>query len=155
MITIKDLLFKLLDEIEPNELLELKIFQSYGTVFVANKRSILPLATEMRYEPRSEESLEMIYRRAFSENIINEYEKNYVETHKVLINEKDYIIIEELIDVQYFDEYFLTTVSTPEGVFTNYYSYTDITSIRIVHKGMNSIVREFNTLNYKYKTNKN
>ena len=49
MIIIKDLLFKLLDEIEPNELLEVKIGKSYYSVYVANKKSVLPLATEIKY----------------------------------------------------------------------------------------------------------
>jgi hypothetical protein len=44
----RELLFKLLDEIEPNEVLNVRVKGGYGTVFLANIASILPLAIDMR-----------------------------------------------------------------------------------------------------------
>lgn len=154
MIKIKQLLFELLDKIEPNELLELRISKQYHAVYLANKESILPLAIEMRYEPEEEISLEEVYRQAFSERAIDEYEQKYVTDHTIMINERRYIIIEELIDFQLFDDYFTVTISNPDGTFTDYYKYDDIICIRIKHEGRNPIIKEYNTLNYKYKTNK-
>ena len=88
MIKIKTLLFKLLDEIEPNDLLELK-FRSYHSIFVANKKSILPLALEMRYDNVEETSLEQVYRDAFVEDRISEYENDFVMAATRIINNID------------------------------------------------------------------
>lgn len=154
MINIKTLLFKLLDEIEPNDLLELK-FRSYHSIFVANKKSILPLALEMRYDNIEETSLEQVYRDAFVEDRISKYENEFVMDHVVLLNEKKYIITEELIDIEYFDDYFAVTVATPHDTSTNYYKYTDIATIKVRHSTSNSIIKEYNSLNYKFRSNKN
>jgi hypothetical protein len=154
LIKIKKLLFELLDKIEPNELLELRISRQYNTVYLANKESILPLATEMRYQPEEENSLEEAYRQAFLEGAIGDRECKYIADHVVILNEKRYVIIEELIDFQLLDDYFTVTISNPEGTFTDYYKYSDIMSIRIKHEENNYIVKEYNTLNYKYKTNR-
>jgi hypothetical protein len=154
LIKIKTLLFKLLDEIEPNDLLELK-FKSYHNVFIANKKSILPLALEMRYDNIEERSLEQVYRDAFIEDRISEYENEFIMDHIVLLNEKKYIITEELIDIEYFDDYFAVTIASPNETSTNYYKYSDIVTIKVRHSNSNSIVKEYNSLNYKFRSNKN
>jgi hypothetical protein len=154
LIKIKTLLFKLLDEIEPNDLLELK-FRSYHSIFVANKKSILPLALEMRYDNIEERSLEQVYRDAFIEDRISEYENEFIMDHIVLLNEKKYIITEELIDIEYFDDYFAVTIASPNETSTNYYKYSDIVTIKVKHSNSNSIVKEYNSLNYKFRSNKN
>jgi hypothetical protein len=154
LIKIKTLLFKLLDEIEPNDLLELK-FKSYHNVFIANKKSILPLALEMRYDNIEERSLEQVYRDAFIEDRISEYENEFIMDHIVLLNEKKYIITEELIDIEYFDDYFAVTIASPNETSTNYYKYSDIVTIKVKHSNSNSIVKEYNSLNYKFRSNKN
>ena len=65
MILIKKLLFKLLDEIEPNDLLEVRMDKQYMNLLLANKKSILPLAIEMRPCRDNDEDLEEVYRQAF------------------------------------------------------------------------------------------
>ena len=154
MILIKELLFKLLDEIEPNDLLEVRMDKQYMNLFLANKKSILPLAIEMRACRDDDEDLEEVYRQAFLYDDINEYEEQYILEHTILLNEQRYVVVEELIDIQYADNYFAITTANPHGITTNYFQYSNISSIKVAHESKNSAVKEYNALNYKFKSNK-
>lgn len=155
MIIIKELLFQLLDELEPNELLQLKFSHDYHTVFVTPKESILPLATEMRRNHNEDANLVQVYREAFFNNDIDEYEFKYIENHTVHLNDKEFVITEELIDLEYKDDYFMIKIANSEGIYTEYYKYNDIMAIKKVNESSRSYLMEYNALNYKFKTNKN
>lgn len=154
MILIKELLFKLLDEIEPNDLLEVKMDKQYMNLFLANKKSILPLAIEMRLCRDDDEDLEEVYRQAFCYDEINKYEEQFILEHTILLNERKYVIVEELINIEYADDYFAITTANPIGVSTNYFQYSKISSIKVIHELNNSAVKKYNALNYKFKSNK-
>ena len=154
MILIKELLFKLLDEIEPNDLLEVRMDKQYMNLFLANKKSILPLAIEMRLCRDNDEDLEEVYRQTFYYDEINEYEKQYILEHTILLNEQRYVVVEELIDIQYTDDYFAVTTANLSGVSTNYFQYSNISSIKVRHELNDSAVKKYNALNYKFKSNK-
>ena len=154
MILIKELLFKLLDEIEPNDLLEVRMDKQYMNLFLANKKSILPLAIEMRLCHDNDEDLEEVYRQAFYYDEVSEYEKQYILEHTILLNERRYVVVEELIDIQYADDYFAVTTANPNGISTNYFQYSNISSIKVRHESNDSAVKKYNVLNYKFKSNK-
>jgi hypothetical protein len=154
LIIIKELLFKLLDEIEPNDLLEVRMDKQYMNLLLANKKSILPLAIEMKVCRDNNEDLEEVYRQAFYYDDINEYEKQYILEHTILLDERKYVVTEELIDIEYADDYFAITTANPSGVSTNYFQYSNISSIKVAHESSNSAVKKYNTLNYKFKSNK-
>lgn len=154
MILIKELLFKLLDEIEPNDLLEVRMDKQYMNLLLANKKSILPLAIEMRACRDNDEDLEEVYRQAFCYDEISEYEERYISEHTILLNEQRYVVVEELIDIEYADDYFAITIANPSGVSTNYFQYSNISSIKVAHELNNSAVKKYNALNYKFKSNK-
>lgn len=155
MIIIKELLFQLLDELEPNELLQLKFSHNYHLVFVTRKESILPLATEMRRNYNEDENLVQAYREAYFNNEIDEYEVKYIENHTIHLNDKEFTITEELIDLEYKDDYFMIKIANSEGIYTEYYKYNDIMAIKKVNESSRSYLMEYNALNYKFKTNKN
>jgi hypothetical protein len=154
LIIIKELLFKLLDEIEPNDLLEVRMDKQYMNLLLANKKSILPLAIEMRACRDNDEDLEEVYRQAFCYDEISEYEERYISEHTILLNERKYVVVEELIDIEYADDYFAITTANPSGVSTNYFQYSNISSIKVAHESSNSAVKKYNTLNYKFKSNR-
>lgn len=154
MILIKELLFKLLDEIEPNDLLEVRMDKQYMNLLLANKKSILPLAIEMRPCRDNDEDLEEVYRQTFCYDEISEYEERYISEHTILLNEQRYVVVEELIDIEYADNYFAITTANPSGISTNYFQYSNISSIKVRHEPDNSAVKKYNALNYKFKSNK-
>ena len=147
----REILFKLLDEIEPNELLTIKFREGYGSIHLANKESTLPLAIEMTLV-REQNSLEEAYRE-FREDLINKYEENFIENHKIQLDNKNYIIYEELLDIEYFDDYFSVTISNIDGIFTSYYKYDDIINIRRNRKSERSYLQKYNKLLYQYNKN--
>lgn len=123
-------------------------------LFLANKKSILPLAIEMRVCRDNDEDLEEVYRQAFYYDDVNEYEKQYILEHTILLNEQRYVVVEELIDIQYTDDYFAVTTANPSGISTNYFQYSNISSIKVRHESNDSAVKKYNALNYKFKSNK-
>ena len=156
----RDLLFKLLDEIEPNEILNIKMKSGYSTVFLANKASILPLAIDMRRNQspssRIAEQLNIAYSE-FSDMVpVSQanYETDYYDNHKVIFNNVEYIIQEELLDIEYKDDYFAVTIGCPNGIKTSYYKYDSIVAIERIRETSCDYIVQYNKLNYQYKKNK-
>ena len=105
MIDIKELLFKLLDELEPNQTLDVKVDCFYGVL--ANKNSILPLAIERREAfTEEEDDMQRAYRDAFNLRTRTAYEEKFIADHTIVFNDKRYIIYQELLDMQFYDDYF-------------------------------------------------
>ena len=152
----RDLLFKLLDEIEPNEVLNVRMKSGYGTVFLANKASILPLAIDMRRTQSHAEQLNIAYRELteFSTSPQYQYEEEYAENHKVVFNNVEYVIQEELLDIEYKDDYFAVTIGCPSGIKTSYYKYDSIVAIERIRETSCDYIVQYNKLNYQYKKNK-
>lgn len=154
MIIIKKLLFELLDKVEPNDLLEIRIDRQYNNVYIANKQSVYPLAIEMQNYPNDmDERLETVYRREFFIDDLP-YTTKFLMDHTIILNEKKYIVSEELVDVQYFDDYFSVTTSNQTGISTTYFKYSSIKSIKIRHEDAYSVVKEYNSLNCNFKSDK-
>ena len=154
MIIIKNLLFKLLDEIEPNELLEVKVGRAYHNIYVANVKSILPLATEIRYIDNDHSAIENAYMAFYDQRKLSEYELQYEKDHLIQLDDKEYLILEEIIDIEYKDNYFSVTSYNTHEISTVYCKYDDITAIRRVHESYNPILKKYNKLNYNLKTNR-
>jgi hypothetical protein len=153
MIDIKELLFKLLDELEPNQTLDVKVDCFY--VVLANKNSILPLAIEMREAfTEEEDDMHRAYRDAFNLRTRTAYEEKFIADHTIVFNDKRYIIYQELLDMQFYDDYFSVTIATPEDTYTIYHKYNDINVIKVPHEKSKTIVDDYNALNYKFKSNK-
>ena len=153
MIDIKELLFKLLDELEPNQTLDIKVDYSY--IVLANKDSILPLAIEMREAFTEEENdMQRAYRDAFDLRTRTAYEEKFIADHTIVFNDKRYVIYQELLDMQFYDDYFSVTIATPEDTHTVYHKYDDINVIKVSHEKSKTIVDDYNTLNDKFKSNK-
>ncbi len=152
MIIIKQLLFQLLDEIQPNELLQIK-FSHYNSVFLANKQSIFPLATEMRIQFPEDVDMVRAYRTAFHTED-SAREAKYIENHTVHLNDNEFVITEELLDVQYEDNYFVITISNTDGIYTEYFKYDHIVAIKKTNESHRAYLRDYNMLNYKYQSNK-
>ena len=150
---------KLLDEIEPNEVLNVRMKSGYGTVFLANKASILPLALDMRRihsHTSSMNALNVAYSE-FSDLMPPsqlDYEKDYEDSHKVIFNNIEYMIQEELLDIEYHDDYFAVTISCPNGIKTSYYKYDSIVAIERIRETATDYIIQYNKLNYQYKKNK-
>ena len=154
MIIIKELLFKLLDEIEPNELLEVKVGRSYHNIYVANVKSVLPLATEIRYIDNDRSAIENAYRAFYDDRKPSQYESQYEKDHLVQLDDKEFLILEEIMDIEYKDNYFSVTSNNTHEVSTIYCKYEDITAIKRVHDSYNPIINKYNKLNYNLKTNR-
>lgn len=153
MIDIKELLFKLLDELEPNQTLDVKVDYSY--IVLANKDSILPLAIDMRESlTEEEEDMRRAYRDAFDLRTRTAYEEKFIADHTIVFNDKRYVIHQELLDMQFYDDYFSVTIATTENTYTLYHKYNDIDVIKVSHEKSNTIVDDYNALNYKFKSNK-
>jgi hypothetical protein len=152
LLFMREILFKLLDEIEPNELLKVSFRAGYGSIYLANKQSTLPLATEMTLL-RERSSLEEAYREY--DDYDYEYEDNFLDNHKIQLDNKNYLICEELLDIEYFDDYFSVTVSTPGGIDTIYHKYDDIITIRRNRKSGQDYLQKYNKLLYQYHKNNN
>lgn len=153
MIDIKELLFKLLDELEPNQTLDVKVDYSY--IVLANKDSILPLAIDMRESLTEEEDdMRRAYRDAFDLRTRTAYEEKFIADHTIVFNDKRYVIHQELLDMQFYDDYFSVTIATTENTYTLYHKYNDIDVIKVSHEKSNTIVDDYNALNYKFKSNK-
>jgi cation transport regulator ChaB len=156
----RDLLFKLLDEIEPNEVLNVRMKSGYGTVFLANKASILPLAIDMRrtqsHSSIIAEQLNMAYNdfADISSSPQHQYEEEYTDNHKVVFNNVEYVIQEELLDIEYKDDYFAVTIGCPSGIKTSYYKYDSIVAIERIRETSVDYIVQYNKLNYQYKKNK-
>ena len=155
----RELLFKLLDEIEPNEVLNVRMKSGYCTVFLANKKSILPLAIDMRRIYSRTSGMDEL-NTAYSEftdfippSQLN-YEKDYENNHKVIFNNIEYVIQEELLDIEYHDDYFAVTISCPQGIKTSYYKYDHIVAIERIRETATDYIIQYNKLNYQYKKNK-
>ena len=153
MIDIKELLFKLLDELEPNQTLDIKVDYSY--IVLANKDSILPLAIDMRESlTEEEEDMRRAYRDAFDLRTRTAYEEKFIADHTIVFNDKRYVIHQELLDMQFYDDYFSVTIATTENTYTLYHKYNDINIIKVPHEKSKTIVDDYNALNYKFKSNK-
>lgn len=149
----RDLLFKILDEIEPNEIIQVRMREGYGAVFLANKQSIPPLAIDMRPDRSPFYELEEAYRIALEHDEINEYESSFINDHIIQLDNKNYIINEEILDIEYHDNYFNVTVANPDGITTNYYKYDDIIVIKRIREAARDYIYKYNQLNYQYKNN--
>lgn len=140
MIT-KDLLFKLLDELEPNQLLGLGFAgRDYATMRICNEKSVMPVITSIRH-------LDEFYAYRDPLNNFN------LEEQIVELDGQQYAIEQEIRDIKFEDEYFIITFWMPDGICTNYYFYKDISTIQLKEEKTVPLA-ELNRLNYLYNTNK-
>lgn len=151
--TKKELLFKILDELEPNQIAGVAFKgQDYCRVQLCNEKSLMPVVTGLDRISPYENEYRDFYRPVptpDSNDEINDRPYTTVELDGI-----EYRIIEEIRDIQFKEDYFIITLWNPDGEQTHYYFYEDITNFRTYNKINDRPLIKLNKLNYLYKTNK-
>ncbi len=115
----KELLFEILNKSEPYKLI--KVAVGNNEFYVCREDSCLPMAVRfIEYEPEMER-----------ENYFYTYEPDdaveYVKTHKITLDEREYIIETELTNIKFYDDYFQVAINSVGGFSEYYVSYDSIT----------------------------
>ena len=152
--TKKELLFKILDELEPNQIVGVSFTgQNYCSIHLCNKKSLMPVVTGLdRISPYENE-----YRDFYRPVPTSDYDdeaNNRPPYINVELDGIEYRIIEEIRDIQFKEDYVIVTFWNPDGEQTYYHFYEDIITFRTYNKINDTPLIKLNKLNYLYKTNK-
>jgi hypothetical protein len=150
---IKEILFQLLDEIEPYELLYLFNNKSYCPRVVCSNKSLLPIATEIRKASTFPEEDELAYLREFTSEEEQNNIINYKNDNTVLINNEKYLITEKILYIKYYDSYYEIVVQDQESTYTVYETYDSIQNIKRVNIS-NGKLLDYNKMIYEININK-
>ena len=94
----KKVLFDLLNNIEPYQVIKLAI--GNNEIYICRDDALFPIAVRfIEYDPEMEQS-NYFYSYDISDSI------DYVKTHKIILNDSEYLIETEIVDVKYYDNYF-------------------------------------------------
>lgn len=141
----KELLFEILDNLEPYK--TIKIGVNNNEFYICRTDSCFPLAIRfLEYEPEMERSN---YFYSYDQDCNNEY----VKSHKVNLYDRDYLIETEIINMQYYDNYFCVTYNCVGGKSDYFIPYESISFIS--HNNLNTISAgstltiEYNKIQYE------
>ena len=143
----KELLFEILNKSEPYKLI--KVAVANNEFYVCREDSCLPMAVRfLEYEPEMERS-NYFYTYDQGETV------NYVNSHKITLNEREFLIETEITNIEYYDDYFQVTLNSVGGTSEYYVSYDSISYLS--HCSTNSIsasatsksVAEYNKIQYE------
>lgn len=141
MIPIKELLFKILDTIEVYECVRISILNN--DLYISRKDAHFPLALRfIHWEPEMDAN--------YFYNEDSEYVEQYLKTHKVTVNNTDYVIEQELLDVKYYDDYIYMATRSIAGTCENYISYDSIDVISKINvkspifQCSSEVIKEYN-----------
>ena len=156
IIILKETLFEILEELAPNEIIS--IYLPCGShINLVRPDSVFPVATSIVEKVMSDnfDSLRSAYN-SFVPSVFNDnkYETEYELNHTIKYNNRDYIITEEIINIEYFDSYIKVGESDPTGIFYKYVPYDKIDSICYTEKRANNTLKEYNSIIYMMAKNK-
>ena len=141
----KELLFEILNKSEPYKLI--KVVVGNNEFYVCREDSYLPMAVRfIEYEPEMERA-----------NYFYTYEPDdtveYIKTHKITLDEREYIIETELTNIKFYDDYFQLTLDSVGGVSEYYVSYDSITYLSYCNSNSISasskVVTNYNKIQYE------
>jgi hypothetical protein len=147
----KELLFSVLNDLEVYELLEVRLINS-EVMYIPKESPTLPLAIRMNIA-RGEEPMPE-YDPTNYTSTVNEF----LENHTITIDNENFIIEKELIDVVYYNDYIYTKENYFGDIIEHYVPYTSIKSLtkcdRLYFSADNScLVKKYNKLQYIMATN--
>ena len=94
----KDILFDVLNKIEPYKIIKLNI--GNNEIYVCREDSYFPMAIRfLDYESEMEQTN---YFYSYNE----EHSLEYVKTHKITLDDTDFLIESEILNVEYYDKYY-------------------------------------------------
>lgn len=141
---IKELLFDILDTLQPHEILKLSL--NNNDVYVCRQDAYLPLAVgSLRYEPEMEQE------NYFYGSI---HTQDYVKTHKFIINDMEFVIDSEITYIKYAEDHIHLIVQGIDMIQEHFIPYTAINLISKLNTGCynrncNSYTREYNKIQYE------
>ena len=146
----KKILFEILNDIEPYQVITVSIHHDYWTL--CREDAIFPLATCIK---RSDSPFNTgnIFRSFINEETASHYE-NYDLNHTIEYNEKKILIEKEILDIKYTNEYIKLTTQNQDGINTNYINYNSIDFIKIKNVIADDLLEEYNKLQYEISINK-
>lgn len=150
---IKEILFQLLDEIEPYELLYLFNNKSYCPRVVCSNKSILPIAIEIRKASNFPEEEELAYLREFTSKEEQDNIMKYKNDNTVLIDDEKYLVTEKILYIKYYDNYYEIVIQDQESTYTVYETYDSIQNIKRVNMS-NGKLLDYNKMIYEININK-
>ena len=119
----KDILFDVLNKIEPYKIIKLNI--GNNEIYVCREDSCFPMAIRfLDYDPEMEHTN---YFYSYNE----EHSLGYVKTHKITLDDTDFLIESEILNVEYYDKYFYVTLNSVGGISTHYIPYDSVSYISI------------------------
>ena len=141
----KQLLFNLLNTVEPYQVIKLAI--GNNEIYVCREDALFPVAVRfIDYEPEMEQSNYF-----YSYEIENSFA--YVSSHKVMLNNNEYLIDTEIVDVKYYDDYFYVVLGCVGGTSTHYIPYSSISYISIYDSNTmatcSKLVINYNKIQYE------
>ncbi len=141
----KEVLFDLLEKIEPYNLIKLSI--GNNEMYVCRDNAYFPMAVRfLEYEPEMSRS-----------NYFYTYEPNdvtgYVDSHKITLDNNDYLIETELTTVEYYDDHIYIELNGIVGTSKYYVSYDSINYMSISSSNTmaasSRLVMQYNKLQYE------
>ena len=150
---IKELLFQLLDEIEPYELLYLFNNKSYCPRAVCSNKSILPIAIEIRKANSFTDEDELTYLREFASKDEQDNIIRYKNDNTILIDDEKYLVTEKILYIKYYDNYYEIVIQDQESTYTVYETYDSIQNIKRVNIS-NGKLLDYNKMIYEININK-
>lgn len=141
MFYIKSIIFNILEKIELYEIINVSI--NNNNLPLCKKNALLPLACRLiDYDPDTAPNY------FYTED--EEYAMDYINSHRVILDNKEYIIESELSEIDYCDKYIHLKVMSMIGVQEYYIPYE---SINYIH-AMNLECRSNHAIHYAMKYNK-
>ena len=141
----KELLFNLLEEIKPNELVYISTSTGSRTV-ICREDSCFPVATSMHFISGLE-NLSANYLSEYMDPISQKSVIDYKTKHTIELDGRKYLIDNEILNMKYHDNFMEITEENESHMITRYIFYNTITEIYIVKEG-NEILKQYNEMNY-------
>lgn len=121
---IKDIIFNILEGLEPYEFVDISI--NNNNLPLCKKNALLPLACRLiDYDP------DVAPNYYYTED--EEYAVAYIESHRVMLGDKEYLIESELLEIDYYDKYIHLKIMNMMGVQEYYIPYNSINYIHAIN----------------------
>ena len=149
----KELLFSILNDLEVYDLLDIRLINAEN-VYLSKESPISPLAIRINIARENEFEPAHEYDPTGYHSMIDEF----VENHTITLDNENYIIERELIDVIYYNDYIYVKENYFGDISERYIPYTSIISLmkcnRHYFSADNScLTKKYNKLQYVMATN--
>lgn len=149
----KKVLFDILNEIQPYELITVCINHDYWTL--CRQDAIFPLAIDLK---RIDSSFTINIQDRYLFNGLDEEIANniiqYESDHTIEYDNKKFVIEREILSIEYEDDYIKLSVQSEDGILTNYINYNSIDYIRLKTSAADNLLEKYNELQYMIANNK-